>query len=96
MWENYSGNNPNKFSTEIKDAGAKFREIEGHLKNSGVLERTPKEQLDHQLDVLYPNAQSREIVAFNERKYMRRFTPASKSLSGKTVKEWHRSWEEME
>ncbi len=45
-----------------------------------------------QLDKRYPKAESRQIVEFEGRRYQRRFTPVSKSLSGKTVKEWAKSW----
>jgi hypothetical protein len=91
--DNYSGNNPDKYRTSIGEAGAKVRAIEAELKRTGLLERSPQEQLEHELDVAFPKAASKQVVEFNGKRYMRRFTPRRRSLSGKTVKEWTGSWE---
>lgn len=94
-WENYSGNNPDKFRANITAAGAKVRSIEAQLKAAGLIPRTPQEDLEHRLDSAFPDARSKQVVEFGGKRYMRRFTPLGKSLSGKTVTEWSKSWEEV-
>jgi hypothetical protein len=94
-WENYDGNNPDKHSTSVTYARVKLGEIEDDLKNRGLLPRSEKEQLESRLDSAFPGAQSREIVDFENKRYQRRFTPRGKSLSGKTVYGYARSWEEL-
>ena len=94
-WENYSGNNPNKYRADIKTAEAKVRAIEADLKASGLIQRTPHEELERQLDAMFPNATSKQVVEFHGKYYIRRVTPLRKSLSGKSVTEWGMSWEEM-
>lgn len=94
-WKDYSGNNPNKYRASINAAGAKVRAIEAELKAAGLLQRTPQEELEQRLDLAFPNAHSKQIVEFKGKRYVRRFTPLRKSLSGKTVTEWGKSWEEV-
>ena len=90
--ENYDGNNPNKNRAALSDAREKVSTLRQLLKASGELPLTDHEKLEKKLDGLYPNAQSRQIVEFEGSKYRRTFTPVSKSLSGKTVKAWNKSW----
>jgi hypothetical protein len=92
QWDSYTGNNPEKYQTDIRDASRKVREIEQYLKDAGILERTKREQLEIELDRIFPNARTREIVEYNGKKYRRQFWPLEKSRSGKTVKEWDKSW----
>jgi hypothetical protein len=94
-WENYTGNNPNKYRADIEESKAQKHLIEVELKATGLLVRTAIEERDALLDAAFPNAQSREIVEWQGKKYMRRFAPAGKSLSGKTVKAWVKSWKEV-
>lgn len=91
-WENYDGNNPNKHRAALSDAMAKVSTLRQALKATGELPLTEHEKLEQKLDGLYPNAQSKQIVEFEGRRYRRTFTPVSKSLSGKTVKAWQKSW----
>jgi hypothetical protein len=93
QWNSYNGNNPDKFKSQLSDAITKVLDIETELKNSGVLERSPEEELTHQLDKAFPNAQSKEVVFWNGQKYVRRFAPAVTSRSGKTVRQWDKWWE---
>lgn len=95
-WDNYTGNNPDKYQADIKAAAQKAREIEQYLKDVGVLELTEKEKLEKELDQIFPNAKSKEIVEYNGKKYRRRFFPLEKSRSRKTVTEWGKSWESAE
>lgn len=93
-WENYTGNNPNKYRADIEESKAQMHLIEVELKAAGLLARTAIEERDALLDAAFPNAQSREIVEWQGKKYIRRFTPAAKNLSGNTVKAWVKYWEE--
>lgn len=91
-WENYDGNNPNKHRAALSDAQAKVATLRQVLKASGELVLSKHEQLEKTLDAMYPNAQSRQVVEYEGSKYRRTFTPVAKSLSGKTVKAWNKSW----
>lgn len=94
-YENYSGNNPDKFDSELGDARVDLHRIEQHLKNAGLLPRTEKEIRDARLDEAFPDAQSRQVVEWQGKRYMRRFSPVATSRSGKSVKAWHRYWQEL-
>jgi hypothetical protein len=94
-WDNYSGNNPNKYQADIKAASRLVRDIEAYLKAQGLLERTEREKLEKEIDAAFPNAKNKEIVSFRGRRYVRRYFPLERSRSGKTVNEWGRSWEEV-
>lgn len=94
-FDRYSGNNPNKYQSEIKHARAKLREIIEDLKNSGLLVMNEKEKLEAELDKRFPNAKSKEIVEFKGKSYQRKYFPLGKSRSGKNVTEWGKAWIEM-
>lgn len=96
QWDNYMGNNPDKYQADIKTSARKVREIGQYLKGAGVLELTEIEKLETELDGAFPNAQSKEVVEYNGKKYRRRFCPLEKSRSQKTVTEWGKSWEPVE
>lgn len=91
-WDNYAGNNPNKYRGPIESAKAAVHLIETELKASGILPRTQEEIRDAQLDQAFPNARSKQTVDWNGEKYMRCYQPISKSLSGKTVTAWRKFW----
>ncbi|OHX25403.1 hypothetical protein BHL63_13415 [Xanthomonas alfalfae] len=55
-WENYSGNNPNKYRADIEAAKATLARVERALKDTGVLPRTAQEERDAALDKAYLNA----------------------------------------
>ena len=94
-WENYDGNNPNKHRAAVADARVVVHEIEAQLKAAGVIELSDQEKLFKALDERFPDAQSREVVEHEGRKYQRKFTPVATSLSGKSVKAWQGSWVEV-
>lgn len=94
-FENYSGNNPDKYRAQIKDAERKVRSIEARLKASGQMPLSEHEQVEAELDRAFPNAKSREIVEHHGRRYQRRFFPVERSRSRKTVTEWGREWIEL-
>jgi hypothetical protein len=95
-WANYTGNNPDKYDSDLKAARREIRIIESYLKSTGALPLTEQEQLDKLLDSLHPNAQSREIVEHEGKRYQKRFYPIEKSRSRKTVTEWGSHWELLE
>jgi hypothetical protein len=94
-WENYSGNNPNKYQSDIRMARSKVQMITDYLKRTGILEMNPKEILDAELDRTFPNAQSKEIVEYKGDKYQRWFFPLERSHSRKTVTVWGKEWIKM-
>lgn len=87
-FERYSGNNPNKYQSDIKAARRKVRMIQDSLKGAGVLPLTKDQQLEETLDNAFPDARSKQIVEYNGRRFQRRFWPLEKSRSGKTVTAW--------
>jgi hypothetical protein len=94
-WENYSGNNPNKFVSDLNAARSKVAAVTRTLKAQGDLPLTPHEELCTQLDQIAPDARQNEIVEYEGDRYRRVFSPAKKSLSGKTVTEWDRTWTKL-
>lgn len=100
FWEdkfaNTRANNPNKFRSQIKDAGRRVRWIKESLKASGIIEKSDTEKITAELDTLYPNAKSKRIVTYKGEKYQIRYFPLDKSRSGKTVHEWGHEWRLVE
>jgi hypothetical protein len=94
-FDSYSGNNPDKYRSEINMAASKVRAIESYLKKSGLLPMSEREKLELELDAMFPKAKSKEIVLYQGRRYQRRFFPLAKSRSGKTVTEWGKAWVEV-
>ena len=92
-WADYDGNNPRKYESERRSARSNVRLIEELLKARGLLEKTDKEKLDDELNRMFPNAKNMEIVEHNSQKYRKRFFPAEKSRSRKTVTRWGAWWE---
>lgn len=95
-WENYDGNNPNKYQASIADARAEVHRLETLCKEQGLIELSEEEVLWARIDVAFPDAPSRQIVEFEGVCYQRRFSPVSTSRSGKTVKGWRASWVRLE
>ena len=95
-WENYDGNNPNKYHASIAEARAAVHRLENLCKQQGLIELSAEEVLWARIDAAYPDAKSRQLVDFEGACYQRRFSPVSTSLSGKTVKDWRASWVRLE
>ena len=91
-WANYSGNNPDKYRSELREAQEHLAAIEAELKRLGFLSMTDAERLDTALDRAFPNALSKQIVTFEGARYQRRFYPATRSNSGKSVRSWDATW----
>lgn len=94
-FDNYSGNNPNKYQSDIRAARQRVRDLEDDLKAAGALPRSAQEQLESELDRVFPNAKSKPVVEYQGRKYLRRFWPLERSNSHKTVTRWGKGWELM-
>lgn len=58
-------------------------------------ETIEREKIEAELDRLYPNAESRRIVEYQGKRYMRRYSPLERSNSGKSVKLWHAYWQPL-
>jgi len=95
-FDRYTGNNLDKYQSDIKAARREVRMIEGALKADGAISLSEKEQLEKELDAAFPEATSKQIVEHGGRRFQRRFWPVEKSRSGKTVTEWGRGWTEVQ
>lgn len=93
-WDNYDGNNPNKFQADIRRAQAEVERLTAALKASGMLPYTPQEELQRTLDGLAPNARKDVVVRHDGIAYRRRYTPAAKSRTGR-VTSWRGYWERL-
>jgi hypothetical protein len=94
-WENYSGNNPNKFVAQRDAARSRVASMTRLLKAQGDLPMTEHEALCAELGRVAPNARHNDEVEHNGATYQRLFSPARTSLSGKTVTEWDRTWKKI-
>lgn len=91
-WENYDGNNPNKYQADIKAAQSQVRLITDFLKAQELIPRTEQETLEARLDNAFPQAGSNQVVEFEGKKFQKQFYPLSRSRSGKSVNEWGERW----
>lgn len=94
-FDRYSGNNPNKYRSDIDLAMMKVESIEASLKASGVLPKSEQELLEERIKAAFPKADNKDIVEFEGRKYQLRYWPKRKSRSG-AVKEWAHGWKLLE
>lgn len=95
-FDDYTGNNPDKYQSDMRSARARLREIESALKTAGAIPRSEHEQIESTLDRMFPNACSQEIVEYEGRKYQRHFTPLERSRSRKSVTVWGKSWAKLQ
>lgn len=95
-FDRYSGNNPDKYQSDIKIARVKLKEIEQDLKSRGLLVMNDKEKLEAELDKEFPEAKSRQVVEYKGRSYQRKYFPLEKSRSRKTVTDWGKPWIEIQ
>lgn len=87
-FDRYSGNNPNKYQSDIKAARRHVRTIEETLKAAGLVQVSDTDFIEKELDVAFPNAASKQVVEFKGRRFQRWFWPIEKSRSGTSVREW--------
>lgn len=88
---NYMGGNPKKHSGRMGAAAYRLDDVTAGLKAQGLIPKTEWEELCERLDAAFPNTNSKEIVEFEGRKYMRRFWPSFKSPPGRI--KWDKGWE---
>lgn len=84
--------NPEKYHTRIAHARRELYNIEKSLKAAGTVARSEQEEIEHQLDLSFPTARSKEIVEFDGERYQRRFRPLTQSRSRKSVTSWDAYW----
>ncbi len=94
-WAEYNGNNPDKHGSELREAREALAAIETDLKRRELLPMTEIERLHAALDLAFPDARSREVVIYEGTRYCRRFYPATRSNSGKSVRTWDATWERL-
>ena len=87
--------NPDKYTTQLREARDEVHRITESLKRQGILSYSEKELLNQRLDREFPNARSRKVVSFEGKRYQKRFMPASKSRSGKTVYRYDTWWDKL-
>ena len=92
----YTGNNPDKYRSALREAREHLRAVERCLKDSGVLPLSDRETLERELDRAFPNAGSRQVVEFEGVRYRRGFEPLEWSNSRKSVRQWRKWWERVE
>jgi hypothetical protein len=94
-FDRYTGNNPNKYHSDIGVARRNVSAIESSLKVNGTIPLSDAELLEKELDTAFPNAKSKQVVEYKGRTFQRRFWPIEKTRSGKNVSEWGESWTEI-
>jgi hypothetical protein len=90
-FDDYEGNNPNKHRAALRPARLRLDLIVSDLRQRGIIptpEPTAKQRLDQALNKAFPNAQSREEVEYEGKRYRRRFVKAEYG--------WTRWWEEIQ
>ena len=94
-WANYSGNNPDKYQSELRNAREVLASVEADLKRRGLLPLTETERLHAELNRTFPNARSKEVVVLEGVRYQRCFRPATLSNSRKNVRTWEATWKRL-
>lgn len=94
-WDNYDGNNPDKYVTVVRLAREEANRLTRALKASGLLPRTDHEEIEARLDAAFPSARHKDEVEFEDVRYARWARPATYSLSGRPMK-WDTGWTAVE
>ena len=87
--------NVDKYHTRINRARLEVDHITQHLKLSGAIPYSEKELLEMEINKLFPKARSKDIVEYLGQKYQLKFSPNTKSRSGKTVTSWSSWWQKL-
>jgi hypothetical protein len=91
-FDGYSGNNPDKYESDLKAARRDLDFVTDALKRQGTIPWTEEENLAHVLDAKFPKARSKQVVEHEGERYQLRFSPIEWSRSRKTVARWDRAW----
>lgn len=78
----YAGAHLARVETETRLALEQVQALTTALKASGLLPRTPHENLEARLDAAFPNARPKDIVTFENERYRRRVEPATRTAAG--------------
>jgi hypothetical protein len=93
-WDRDQGNNPEKYRPSIRKAMDDVARIHRELKERGELPWSAQEVLEHDLDTIYPDARSTEIVEHRGKRYERRWVPIERNEGG-LVSRWKGYWVEL-
>ena len=88
----YSGNNPDKYASDIRSALARLHRVEDYLKRTGLLPVTEHEAITFRLDATYRNARSRRFVMLDDKRDRMSFNNVLVSTLGQLSAEaraWH-------
>lgn len=96
VFDRYTGNNPDKYQSDLKSARAMVGVIESVLKSQGILSKTDGERLNDELNEAFPDAKSKQVVKYKGKQYQRLYFPLEKSRSREIVTEWGKKWIALE
>jgi hypothetical protein len=94
-WDCDGGKDPNKYRPAIHAALHDVEVIERALKERGELPWSAQELLENELDHIYPDARSKEVVEHYGKRYERRWVPVKRDQGG-LVSRWKGFWVELE
>lgn len=80
---------------DIRLASKKVKMLEDDLKKRVIVLGVDKETLHAELDRLFPEAKSKEIVEHEGRRYQRRFYPLTRSIPAVRYSKWVGTWEDL-
>lgn len=80
---------------DIRLVTKKVKMIEGDLKKRAIVMGIDMKTLHAELDRLFPDAKSKEIVEHEGRRYQRRFYPLTESIPAVRYSKWEGTWEDL-
>ncbi|CAN7529059.1 hypothetical protein LJR168_003805 [Pseudoxanthomonas sp. LjRoot168] len=90
--DNHRKANPTKHMADASRALVEVYDISLARKRTGLLPRTPAEEISWKLDQKHPDAESKQVAVLEGRLYQKRYSPVATSNSGKTVLRWAHTW----
>lgn len=93
-FENYDGNNPDKYVVPRQRAREHLAAVERACKAAGVLPLTEHEAREQRLDQAFPKVANRQVVEFEGSHFQRRFMKATVSRAGNPTS-WTPYWAEL-
>jgi len=94
-WDSYSGNNPDKYRSDIHAAARECERVERALKENGALAWSTQELLENGLDKALPDARNKQVVEYRGNRYQRRWIPVERGNSG-LVSRWQGYWVDLD
>lgn len=80
---------------DIRLAWKQVKMMEDDLKRRAIVLGIDKMTLHAELDRLFPDAKSKEIVKHEGRRYQRRFYPQTESIPAVRYSKWEGTWEDL-